>query len=219
VLFTDYTDWIRARLDRPLPGLEAQWVMAPRTRVNTRYRTVPDDARHGSVLILLLDTGNGPAVPLIVRSDDGTTHGGQIGLPGGGYEEGDSFPVGTAVRETEEEIGADTNAIEVLGQLTPLYIWVSNYHITPVVGYYRGDHSAFVANPVEVERILICSVDELAAGRTRRSVEARGLRMRVPAYVAGDVEVWGATAMVLSEFFVVHREAEAAVSGEGADDG
>ena len=193
--------------------------MAPRTRVDTRYRTVPDDARHGAVLILLLDTEHGPAIPLIVRTDDGTTHGGQIGLPGGGFEDGDSFPVGTAIRETEEEIGAQTDAIEVLGRLTPLYIWVSNYHITPVVGYYRGDHRAFVANPAEVERILVRGVGELAAGRTRRSVEARGLRVRVPAYVAGDVEVWGATAMVLSEFFVIHREVAAAAGGNGADGG
>lgn len=223
--FEDYIARLRTRLSRPLPGLAAQELMAPRERVTPKYRTAPADARYGAVLILLVEgpapepapqTAVGPApgaapqaaveLPLIVRADDGTTHGGQIGLPGGGVEHGDSFPGDTALREAQEEIAAVPAQVEVLGELTPLYIWVSNYLITPVVGAYRGDPAGFEANPAEVEEVVRVRLEDLRNGRTRRHVEARGIPRHVPAYVAGDIEAWGATAMVLSEFFAVHEE-------------
>jgi 8-oxo-dGTP pyrophosphatase MutT (NUDIX family) len=141
-----------------------------------------------------------------MRTEDGSAHGGQIGLPGGGVEEGDTFPVGTAVREAEEEIAVVPAAVDVLGTLTPLYISVSNYHITPVVGCYTADPAAFVPNPSEVSRILYAEVDALAGGHTVRTVDARGVRMRVPVYALGETEVWGATAMMLAEFLALHRE-------------
>jgi 8-oxo-dGTP pyrophosphatase MutT (NUDIX family) len=206
VHFDEYISRLRRRLTRPLPGLAVQRLMAPRGRLKAGYEVPPPDARRGAVLLLLYEGERGAKLPLIVRTDDGTAHGGQIGLPGGGFEEGDDFPAGTALREADEEIAAVPAAVDVLGLLTPLYIWVSNYLITPVVGLYRGDPGAFVPNPQEVGRILHASVDELAAGRTVRTVDARGTLMRVPVYALGETEVWGATAMMLSEFFAVHGE-------------
>ncbi|MFW6223344.1 MAG: NUDIX hydrolase [Spirochaetota bacterium] len=204
--FNEYISRLRARLTSVLPGLGAQRLMAPRGRLTVGHETEPHDARHGAVLILLLDRGKGPELPLIVRADDGGTHGGQIGLPGGGFEEGDQFPTGTALREAAEEIAAVPQQVDVLGALTPLYVWVSNYRITPVVGAYTGDPASFSPNPTEVARIIIAGVDELMAGHGYRTVDARGTPMRVPAYALGKVDVWGATAMMLSEFFAVHRE-------------
>jgi len=201
---------LRTQLSASLPGLAAQELMAPEGRVSPRHRVAPHDARYGAVLILLIE-GSVPErrleLPLIVRADDGTTHGGQIGLPGGGFEPGDSFPVATALREAEEEIAAVPSDVEVLGALTALYIWVSNYYIVPVIGAYRGDPGGFRANPAEVQDVVRVAVEALRNGRTLRRVEARGIPRRVPAYVAGDIEVWGATAMVLSEFFAVHQSA------------
>lgn len=214
VRFDEYTQRLRERLRRPLPGREAQRRMTPRGRLRAGYESPPRDARYGAVLILLLPPRRagslteeaGPAVPLIARIDDGTAHGGQIGLPGGGFEEGDDFPVGTALREAEEEIAASPEKVAVLGRLTPLYISVSNYHITPVVGTYAGRGEDFRPNPAEVDAVVLTGVDEMIAGRTMRTVDARGLALRVPAYVTDTAAVWGATAMMLSEFFVVHLE-------------
>ncbi len=204
--FNEYISRLRERLTSILPGLETQRLMAPHGRLTVGYETEPHDARHGAVLILLLDRGMGPELPLIVRADDGGAHGGQIGLPGGGFEEGDEFPTGTALREAEEEIAAAPQQVDVLGALTPLYIQVSNYRITPVVGVYTGDSMSFSPNPSEVARILIAGVDELMAAHEYRTVDARGTPMHVPAYGFGEVDVWGATAMMLSEFFAVHRD-------------
>jgi 8-oxo-dGTP pyrophosphatase MutT (NUDIX family) len=206
VHFNEYISRLRTRLTSALPGLEAQRIMAPRGRLTVGHEAEPHDARHGAVLILLFDRGTGPELPLIVRADDGGTHGGQIGLPGGGFEEGDEFPTGTALREAEEEIAAAPHHVDVLGSLTPLYIRVSNYRITPVVGTYSGDPASFSPNPTEVSRIIIAGIDELMAGHEYRTVDARGTPLHVPAYGFGEVDVWGATAMMLSEFFSVHRE-------------
>lgn len=206
VHFDDYIQRLRSRLREPLPGLPEQRHMAPRGRLRAGYEIAPPDARQGAVLMLLLDDAEGPGLPLIVRTDDGSAHAGQIGLPGGGYEPGDAFPVGTALREAEEEIACASEQVEVIGPLTPLYISVSNYHITPVVGVYRGDPGVFRPNPEEVVRIIRASVLALMGGRTSRTVDARGTPMHVPVYALEDTEVWGATAMMLSEFFAVHRE-------------
>jgi 8-oxo-dGTP pyrophosphatase MutT (NUDIX family) len=218
VHFNEYISRLRARLTSGLPGLEAQRLMAPHGRLTVGYEAEPHDARHGAVLIILLDRGMGPELPLIVRADDGGTHGGQIGLPGGGFEEGDEFPTGTALREAEEEIAAVPQQVDVLGTLTPLYIWVSNYRITPVVGAYTGDPASFSPNPSEVTRIVIAAVEELMAGHEYRTVDARGTPLHVPAYGLGEVDVWGATAMMLSEFFAVHRDVWAARDGNFAPD-
>jgi len=206
VRFEDYIQRLRSRLREPLPGLPEQRHMAPRGRLRAGYEVAPPDAKRGAVLMLLLDHTDGPELPLIVRTDDGGTHAGQIGLPGGGYETGDSFPAGTALREAEEEIACASEEVEVIGPLTPLYISVSNYHITPVAGVYRGDPEVFRPNPEEVVRIIRAPVPTLMKGRAYRTVDARGTPMHVPVYALDDIEVWGATAMMLSEFFAVHRD-------------
>lgn len=206
VHFDDYIQRLRSRLREPLPGLPEQRHMAPRGRLRAGYEVAPPDARRGAVLMLLLEGADGPQLPLIVRTDDGSAHAGQIGLPGGGVETGDAFPVGTALREADEEIACVPEQVDVIGPLTSLYISVSNYHITPVVGVYRGDPAAFRPNPEEVVRIICASVPALMSGRTYRTVDARGTPMYVPVYALDDTEVWGATAMMLSEFFAVHRD-------------
>ncbi len=75
--------------------------------------------------------------PLIERTSHNPNdrHRGQIGLPGGKREVDDVDLVATALREAEEEIGVPRERIEVLGQLSPLYVSVSNFMIYPTVGY------------------------------------------------------------------------------------
>lgn len=198
---------LKARLTESLPGIAAHRIMAPFGRRERSAGSAPGHARRGAVLVLLYEGPHGLQLPLIVRADDGTAHGGQIGLPGGGYEEGDVYPEGTALRETEEEIRVAPDTVELVGCLSPLYVPVSNYYIVPVVGGYRGDPTAFRANPVEVERVVRVGCDDLERGRTAATVEARGRPMRVPAFVVDGMVVWGVTAMIISELTTVLAEA------------
>jgi 8-oxo-dGTP pyrophosphatase MutT (NUDIX family) len=107
----------------------------------------------------------------------------------------------TALRETYEELGVDPQGVEVLSALTPLYIFPSDYCITPYVAA-RPDRPTFVPDPVEVAEVLEVPLLTLLDPAMRREEEwvLHGTTARVPFYQIGEHRVWGATAMVLSEF-------------------
>jgi 8-oxo-dGTP pyrophosphatase MutT (NUDIX family) len=130
-------------------------------------------------------------------------HKGQISLPGGARE-GDEPLEWTALRETYEELGVDPQSVEVLGVLTPLYIFPSDYCIIPYVAA-RPDRPTFVPDPVEVAEVLEVLLLTLLDPTIRREEEwvLHGTITRVPFYQIGEHKVWGATAMVLSEFAAV----------------
>ena len=125
---------IRTALRKPLPGLAAQLKLAPEYRVESLRATPPDDARQAGVLILLYQRDDVWHFPLMKRVEDGLVHSGQISLPGGSQEPGESLRE-TALREACEEIGAACTDIDVLGQLSTIYIPPSNFLVTPTVGY------------------------------------------------------------------------------------
>ncbi len=203
--FDDYAARLEARLAEPLPGLSVQRQMAPEGRIPENYDPIPDNARQGAVLVLLYRHEGRMVIPFIRRPEDDTPHAGQIAFPGGGFDEGDEFPVGTALREAWEEVGVAEAEVRVLGVLTPLYIWVSNYSVHPVVGV-TSVPPAFSINPREVESLEIVGVDQLAASRTQETFLARGYRIVAPCFAADGVSIWGATAMMLNELVVIHEE-------------
>ena len=165
--------------------------------------------RRSAVLIALVPAHGTVYFPLIERSDDGGVHAGQIALPGGGVEAGDADPAATALREAREEINLPTERFTVIGELTPLVVDVSGYLIHPVVAWFAGDDgeaeawSAMRPHPAEVREVLRGDACDMAASRTSRAVSVRGDEITVPCYLAAGRPVWGATAMILSEFFAV----------------
>lgn len=192
-------------ITRPLPGRAAQLTMVP------PGRTIPDRppeiAREGAVLIAFLPTKTGYAIPLIERSDDGGPHAGQVAFPGGARETRDIFPEGTALREAEEEIGLPSTGLTVVGRLSPLYVSVSNFLITPVLACGNSFTSdiwdALVPDPQEAQRIIAADPFQLESTRAIRRVRARGNEYDVPSYRwDGDV-IWGATAIILAEVLVL----------------
>ncbi len=201
----------------PLPGLEVQTTMSPTGRVDDSYDADPDHARRSAVLILLYG-GRAQSIcfPAIIRATDGSPHSGQIGLPGGAVEDGEAFPVETALREAAEEVGLERGAVTVLGTLTPLYIPVSNYSVTPVVAASRdGRRPALIRDAGEVEEIIDLSAESLQQNRSEDLFETPLGRIAAPCYRPADTGgirrcVWGATAMMLAEFLACH---DVAVSG------
>ena len=207
----DDPEWVKIRLveelAKPLPGLKAQLRMAPKGRLASKYlQPMHGNARHSSVLILLYpDERKRLHFPLILRTEYDGAHSGQVALPGGKREESDADNRFTALREAQEELGIDPAQVEILGELTELYVWASNYMVYPVVGY-SSVRPHFVANAEEVAGFIETNLARLLHKPEIRTMDMdfnEGLRIQAPYYpVAGKV-VWGATAMILGELLEV----------------
>jgi 8-oxo-dGTP pyrophosphatase MutT (NUDIX family) len=150
-------------------------------------------------------------IPLIRRPASMRHHAGQISLPGGECGAGETT-LDCALREASEEIGLSPSEVEVLGNLTDVFVPVSRYRIQPVVGWVRH-LPPWQPQVSEVEEILVADPDRLLAegprGRLQR--ERDGIAMTVPAFVVPDSSgaealVWGATAMILGEFLQIWRK-------------
>ena len=199
-------DQLKHKFTPPLPGKPAQYKMAHAIRRN--YPSPPEDARIACVLALLYPRKDDMHIVLIERKSNNKNdrHSGQISFPGGKYEDSDGTYVRGALREAEEEVGIHSSDVKVIGQLTDLYIPVSNFIVYPFVGYmdYTPD---FVPQPTEVNSILEIPLSHLGNPKT---IEYTDLKLspqitlkKVPYYNVHGHIVWGATAMILSEFLEV----------------
>jgi 8-oxo-dGTP pyrophosphatase MutT (NUDIX family) len=180
--------------------VEAAWArMAPRPRAMRRPVYQEGAARPASVLVLLYPAGGGWSFVLTRRSDTLPNHKGQISLPGGAQEPGET-PVETALRETCEEIGICSADIHLIGSLTPLYVSASDFEIHPFVAYL-DKRPEFAANPVEVAGLIEMPLDMLLEDsiKVRERWRYGEYDLDVPYYRYDDQVIWGATAIMLSE--------------------
>jgi 8-oxo-dGTP pyrophosphatase MutT (NUDIX family) len=186
-----------------LPGVEAQRRMAPQPRHGWRPGFAPEDARPAAALLLLFPANGEATVLLTKRSSALPQHGGQVSLPGGAVDPGETIE-GAALREAEEEVGLARAAVRVIGRLTPLHIPVSGFVLHPVVGYTPA-RPATTAEAGEVDRIIDVPVAHLLdPARHRRMVRVRdGIEFDMPYFDIDGEQVWGATAMVLAEFAAI----------------
>jgi 8-oxo-dGTP pyrophosphatase MutT (NUDIX family) len=138
---------LAARLAEPLPGPMVGSRFESRPRHGWRYDRAPPGARLAAVLLLLYRVDGRWHVPLTLRPENMADHAGQVSLPGGAVEPGESSPQ-AAVREFHEELGPRPVRIELLGHLSPLYVGASNFLVTPWVGA-TAERPALVANPLE----------------------------------------------------------------------
>ena len=187
---------------QPLPGVEAQLNLAHPARTLDVPAGV--EPRSAGVLVLLYIAQGQLHFPLIERTSHNARdkHRGQISLPGGKHETQDASLTATALREAEEEIGVVASSVTVLGQLSSLYIPVSNFEVVPTVGLVDSAPT-WIPEAAEVERVIEAPVTHLYADGAVKHTDmpmSAGVRLRrVPYFdLAGEV-VWGATAMILSE--------------------
>ncbi len=193
-------------LTKPPPGLEAQLGMVPPyRRQEAGLLRTPPPCKQAGVLLLLYPVGGRLYFPLTRRPESVEFHKGQISLPGGAQESGESLQQ-TALRETQEEIGVAAGEIEVIGRLTHLFVPPSNFSIQPWVGW-RPSRPTFKVEPIEVAELIEASLDELLDPATAQveEREIRGGRWPIPFYGLGSHKVWGATAMILAEFVAMMK--------------
>lgn len=197
---------LRDRLSGPLPGRDAQYKMASLRRLQELEFTPapPPDARVACVLNLLhLHEGRWHTILIERTANPRDRHSGQVSFPGGRWEENDGELANVALRETEEEIGIPAGQVQILGQLTDLYIPVSNFLVHPFVGILEGA-PMFTPQPGEVEAVLTPALSVFQASENRKKTDLtlhQGITLKdVPYFDVDGKIVWGATAMILSEF-------------------
>jgi 8-oxo-dGTP pyrophosphatase MutT (NUDIX family) len=192
---------LRERLAGTLPGVEAQirFAPSPGTR-GWRAGEFPVGARVAAALLCLYPAESGVAIPLTVRALTLARHAGQISLPGGATDPGETLAQ-AALREASEEIGLDPSSVRVLGELTPIHVLVSGFTLHPVVGV-TDVRPTFRAAPGEVEAIVEVSLEDLQdASRIKTGTRQReGIDVDYSYLDLGGHQVWGATAMILGEF-------------------
>lgn len=204
-----FVNYLKKRLQQPLPGRDVQLKMAPEPVGNdgpTRQMDPSKHARQSSVLVLIYPNEDMELEILLTLRSSDIDHGGQISFPGGRSEEGETA-VETALREAREEVGINTEQVEIVGQLTKLYVQHSNNDVTPVVGYLEKQ-PALSLDTREVEEAFSVELDSLL-GKKNLTVEdwnLRNLTFKVPYWDVHRVPLWGATAMMLNEFLELYRE-------------
>lgn len=199
---------LEAALKKPLPAENAQRLMAPQHDVEQRFaQGSRKTAQQGAVLILLFPDHGQLSFPLIRRAEYPGVHSGQIGLPGGKRENQDKNLIATALRETEEEIGIAAYSGKHLGNLSPLFIPVSNFIVSPVIYFIKQPIASFKPDPTEVSEVLVTNVDTLInpLACKKKMMTIRDFTFETPYFDLEGEVVWGATAMILSEFVEIFK--------------
>jgi 8-oxo-dGTP pyrophosphatase MutT (NUDIX family) len=197
-----------ARLERglagdALPGAAAHAHLAPMPRRQWPAGFNPARIRHAAGLLLVFPHDDRAHVVLTVRADTLDRHRGQVSLPGGVVDPGETFEQ-AALREAHEEVALPVNSVRVLGALTPLDIPVSGFRLHPVVAA-ADSRPTLAPSDGEVARILEVPIDRLLDPAQFRTTERTrdGLALTIPAFHVCGEEIWGATAMVLAEFLTL----------------
>jgi 8-oxo-dGTP pyrophosphatase MutT (NUDIX family) len=194
---TDYTQRLQSILQQKLPGQESQYKMAPQIRLENKHNFY----RNAAVMVLLYPYYGDWHFVLMKRPEYKGAHSNQVSLPGGIHEEHDPDQQATALRETKEELGIDDSKINVLGALSKLHIPVSGIKVSPFVGIYP-ENPEFEPDPVEVSYLIeVPLADLLNPDKVRENTRIiSGKPVKVPYFQLKGEQVWGATAMILSEF-------------------
>ncbi|WP_407080087.1 NUDIX hydrolase [Arthrobacter zhaoxinii] len=200
-----------------LTDLEALAAGAGAAAFNThiaqlRRSVDPATARPAAVLILfgVLDTRpadfSADAVPgdvdvlLIERAATLNDHPGQVAFPGGSVDAGDATVVDAALREAREETGLDPAGVRVLGALPPIGLPVSNFLVTPVLGWWDKPTPVDVVDYGESASVFRVPVADLLNPENRRTAVLPGRKgaPRTPAFLVNGVLVWGFTGIILA---------------------
>ncbi|MFE7121953.1 NUDIX hydrolase [Streptomyces sp. NPDC057654] len=147
------------------------------------------------------DGARGPVLLLTERAGSLRSHAGQPSFPGGALDPEDGDPDGegplrAALREAREETGLDPSGVQVFGVLPRLYIPVSGFVVTPVLGWWREPSPVMPVDPRETARVFAVPVADLT-DPANRATTVHPSGHRGPSFHVADILVWGFTASVI----------------------
>jgi 8-oxo-dGTP pyrophosphatase MutT (NUDIX family) len=186
-----------------VPGwLSALAGSAERMTVPPGLRPPPDGGRHSAILILFGEGTAGPDMLLVQRSQSLRRHAGQPAFPGGVIDAGDDGPVGAALREAAEEALVDPAGVDVVSVLPDLYISRTGYRVSPVLAWWRRPVPVAPGDPAEVAAVARVAVSDLA-DPGRRLMISYPTGAAGPAFLAGEMLIWGFTAFVIDRMLAL----------------
>jgi 8-oxo-dGTP pyrophosphatase MutT (NUDIX family) len=202
--YTFFSQQVSKIKNLPLPGEAAHFKMANKERIAELYRSNSErkDAKKAGVMVLFYPKENNVThLLLILRKTYKGVHSNQIAFPGGKFEPEDADLKYTALRETFEEVGVPIAHVNVIKELSQVYIPPSNFEVQPYIGLYDLP-LPFVLQEDEVEAIVEVSLTDFMSNenlfkQTLSTSYAKNIS--VPAFKLNGYTVWGATAMMLSE--------------------
>lgn len=191
-----------------LPGQPAQMRMSP-APLDPDFvlpRDPSDTAHPSSVLIPVYPDSNQKLHVVLTLRSNNIRHAGQISFPGGRQENSETLEE-TALRELYEEVGIPGSIVKTAGPITPLYLHRTDNQITPFVGF-MDEKPKLVPSPVEVSEIVTAELDLLLSdkNRKREKWDLPQTSFDVPFWDIHDVPLWGATAMIMSEFLAIYEK-------------
>ncbi len=213
-MFIPFVNQLKIRLSQPLPGEEVQLLMAPPSRPQIKNSISKNYfPKKSAVLILVFPDNKKLNVLLIERSIYDGVHSGQVAFPGGKFEESDIDLKQTSLRELFEEVGVHPEEVEIIGNLSDVYISPSNYLVSPFVGYSQQKPN-FVRDEYEVQNIITLDLFQLNNSKImskKNIILSHGVEISTPCYDIQGLTIWGATAMMISELNAVVEETRKAL--------
>ena len=203
--FRSIIQHLQIKLREPLPGIDAQSKMASNSRIKWIRDQIDDSsARESAVLLLLYPDKDITRLVFILRPEYDGVHSGQVGFPGGRYEEEDRSFLETALREANEEIGINKSEVNIIGGLSKLYIPPSNFNVYPYIGYVETKPE-FIPDKTEVALILEIDLKDLLNNRNKSTkiIQTKYGTFEAPCFDVENVYIWGATAMIISELLTI----------------
>ena len=209
--FEDFTKNIDQLKEIQLGGIEAQFKLAPELRLAYDDKKITaNNPKIAAVLALFYpNNNNNTSLLLTKRASYNGPHSNQISFPGGKIEKSDNNLSQTALRETFEEVGVSQEKVEILREITNVYIPPSNFLVTPFIGITKTK-PMFKVNS-EVAEIIEISFLDLLDDNNVGTIQITNSYMKetlVPSFNINGSVIWGATAMILSEIKEVLKKTQ-----------
>jgi 8-oxo-dGTP pyrophosphatase MutT (NUDIX family) len=210
----DFNEFCQSALklkNLPLPGEQSHHKMSPELRIEWLKKNRFEDMnpkRAGVMALFYPDVERQTRLLLILRKVYQGVHSNQIGFPGGKVERIDKDLKDTALRETHEEVGVPPSDVEVIKELSEVYIPPSNFLVRPFMGIYHNPQP-FIKEEAEVERLVEVYLRDFLddANHIQEILSTSYAKnINVPAFKLNGYTVWGATAMMLSEIKELLRQ-------------
>lgn len=194
-----FAERLRKALSGALPGSSGQLLMAPSNRKKIN-RDIKLDSVLSAVLICLYPQDQEWYICFMKRPLNLSVHSGQISFPGGKYERDDIVLAYTAIREAKEELNIHCNEKNIVGTLSSLFVPPSKSYIHPFVACLN-EVPDFKPDPIEVDQIIEVSLVDLFDPSAKKTAirNINGEQVQIPYYAVEKHQIWGATAMILSE--------------------